>query len=84
MARDPDCNEEEMAIRVRLSVMLKHLRAKYGESQTDLADLIGMKRQYIVEVETARRNLPTYMLLRIARHYEVPMELIVAGRKGDL
>jgi len=76
---------EEKKMRLVISEQVKHLRMANGETQADLAELIGIPRQYVVYIEGGtRRNVPVFMIFRMARHWGVPMELICSGQTSDI
>ena len=55
---------------------LKQLRTKRGISQERLAQLAGMNRNYVGDVERGKRNPCLYNIVKIAEALDVhPMEL---------
>ena len=54
------------ALRARLARNLKAARADRGYSQERLAEVSGVSRSYIAEVETLNRNVTIDVLARIA------------------
>ncbi len=52
------------------------LRAERGISRRDLADALGVHYQTIGYLERGEYSPSLYLALRIAAHFEVPMEVI--------
>lgn len=52
------------------------LRSKRGLSQQELADAIGVSRKTISTVETGRFTPSVVIALKIAQHFEVPVERV--------
>lgn len=55
---------------------LKELRQKKGYTQSELADLLGIKRQAVYDIESGRYLPNTLIALRIAKIFGVPIEHI--------
>ena len=51
-------------------------RAEHRLSQTELANIIGVSRKTISTIEVGRFVPSTVIALRIARHFDVPVEEI--------
>jgi len=59
-----------------LSNRIRVFRAEHRMSQGDLADAIGVSRKTISTIEVGRFTPSTVIALKIARHFEVPVEEI--------
>lgn len=58
---------------------LVDLREKYGESQQDVADALGISRQYYQMIETGERQkkMDTTLVVGIAQHFSVSAAEII-------
>jgi putative transcriptional regulator len=63
---------------------IKVERAKLGISQTDLAERVGVSKQTIHSIETARFVPSTVLALKIARFFNVKVEQIFELEVSDL
>ena len=54
------------------------LRLQHKLSQQELADAIGVSRKTISTVETGRFTTSVVIALKIAAHFEVPVEQVFA------
>jgi len=61
---------------VRLRNRIRVFRAEHEMTQADLAAAIGVSRKTISTIEVGRFVPSTVIALRIARHFEVPVEEI--------
>lgn len=59
-----------------LSNRIRVFRAEHRMSQGDLADTIGVSRKTISTIEVGRFVPSTVIALKIARHFQVPVEEI--------
>ena len=59
---------------------LVNLRSQRNESQQDVADALGISRQYYAMIESGERQkrMDIVLLSAIAKHFEVPVYEIVA------
>ena len=55
---------------------IRVFRAEHRLSQTDLARIIGVSRKTISTIEVGRFIPSTIIALKIARHFDVPVEEI--------
>lgn len=53
---------------------IKELRARFDLSQAELADLVGVRRETIGNLEKGRYNPSLVLAWRIAAVFEVPIE----------
>lgn len=60
----------------RLDNRIRVFRAEHRLSQAELADAIGVSRKTISTIEVGRFVPSTIIALKIARHFEVPVEEI--------
>lgn len=56
---------------------LKKLRTQAGEKQADLAELLGVKPNQIVEMENGRKTTTFEKLTIICRHYNVSADYLL-------
>lgn len=56
---------------------LKKLRNQAGEKQADLAELLGVKPNQIVEMENGRKTTTFEKLTIICRHYNVSADYLL-------
>ena len=61
-----------------LSNRIRVFRAEYRMSQNDLAEAIGVTRKTVNTIAVGRFIPSTIIALKIARHFEVPVEEIFA------
>jgi putative transcriptional regulator len=60
----------------KLENRIRVFRAEHRMSQSDLAEAIGVTRKTISTIEVGRFVPSTVIALKIARHFEVPVEEI--------
>ena len=60
----------------KLQNRIRVFRAEHRLSQSDLADKIGVTRKTISTIEVGRFVPSTIIALKIARHFNVPVEEI--------
>ena len=53
---------------------IKVERAKKNLTQADLAEILGVSRQTIHAIETGKFVPSTVLSLKMARHFEIPVE----------
>lgn len=56
---------------------LKKLRTHAGEKQADLAELLGVKPNQIVEMENGRKTTTFEKLTIICRHYNISADYLL-------
>lgn len=56
---------------------LKGLRKEAGETQADLAALLGVKPNQVVEMENGRKTTTFEKLALICRHYQVSADYLL-------
>ena len=60
----------------KLENRIRVFRAEHRMSQSDLAEAIGVTRKTISTIEVGRFVPSTVIALKIARHFDVPVEEI--------
>ena len=63
-----------MTVSGELDNRIRVYRAEHRMSQSDLADAIGVSRKTISTIEVGRFVPSTVIALKIARHFDVPVE----------
>lgn len=61
---------------MELENRIRVYRAEHRLSQSDLAEIIGVSRKTISTIEVGRFVPSTILALKIARHFDVPVENI--------
>ncbi len=56
---------------------LRDLREDHDLTQTQIADYLGMKQSQYCRYERGLRDLPTDVLIRLARRYQVSSDYIL-------
>lgn len=79
---------EKQAVYERLGGNIRRARECRELNQGELADLIGMTRTSITNLETGRQGLQVHQLLLIARALNMSVddlldESVIAGPRGD-
>ncbi len=64
--------------RIALGRAVRKLRLKAGLSQESLADLAGINRTYIGDVERGKRNIALLNLVRISEALALPLSRLIA------
>lgn len=57
-----------------LQTRMKEFRARYNMSQSDLADLVGVRRETIGKLEKGKYNPSLKLAMDIARVFETTVE----------
>lgn len=55
---------------------LKDLREDADKSQTQIADVLGMKYQQYAHYENGEREIPLHHLITLARYYNVSLDYL--------
>ena len=63
--------------KVLYGLRLKKLRNRAGEKQADLAELLGVKPNQIVEMENGRKTTTFEKLTIICQHYNVSADYLL-------
>jgi len=63
----------------RFGVTLHQYRQQQGLTQPALAARTGIRRAYISQIETGKRNIAVLTLLRLARALDIPTAWLLAG-----
>ena len=66
-----------------LGERLKELRQQTGFSQEQVAERVGVSRQTINAMESARYVPSTVLALKVARVFSVPVEQVFTLEEGD-
>jgi len=74
---------EKSQLLINLGLKIKELRAKKNISQQELSDLIGVKRQYISQIETGDYNVTIDTLNKIANAFEINISDLLEGVEGE-
>jgi transcriptional regulator with XRE-family HTH domain len=62
---------------VNLGRRTKHFRASLGMSQQELADLLGISRPAVSQIEAGRRTVSADELVRLSEVFRVPLDVLV-------
>jgi transcriptional regulator with XRE-family HTH domain len=68
--------------RVAFGLTVKRLRLRKGLSQEQLADLAGIHRTYVGDVERGTRNIALVNMTRLARALEISLSRIIEQMEG--
>ena len=63
--------------RENFSRRLREVRNKAGERQADVAELLGVKPNQIVEMENARKTTTFEKLYKLCEHYNVSADYLL-------
>lgn len=66
-------------IRVRLGNRVRKLRREHGWTQVELADLLGIDRSYLSEIETGKKDPSLRVLKTIADGFELSLSQLLHG-----
>lgn len=62
---------------------LKYFRKKYGKTQKEIADFLGIVQQSYGHYETGRRQIPSENLVKLANYYNVSIDELVGRGSMD-
>lgn len=65
--------ENEEKVLQQFGCMVRILRKEHGLSQEGLANLVGLHRTYIGDIERGRRNVSLLNICKIAEALEIPV-----------
>jgi transcriptional regulator with XRE-family HTH domain len=68
-------------IRVRFGNRLRYLRKKKGWTQAEMADLLGLDRSYVGEIEQGKRNPCLLNLEVIANGLQISLPKLFSNMK---
>lgn len=74
-----DYLEVSTDIRVRLGNRIRALRRERGWTQVELADLLGVDRRYLSEIETGKKNPSLRVLKTIADGFGLSVSRLLRG-----
>lgn len=61
---------------------IKKLREKRGISRAAMAHVLGIKESKIQDIERGKQKLPSDLLTKLSRYFEVEVEHILTGASG--
>ncbi|OUO89684.1 transcriptional regulator [Gordonibacter sp. An230] len=64
---------ENASLKTQLGARIARLRTAMGLSQTTFALMVGISRQYLIDIEKGEANPTVDMLERIAGGFDVPV-----------
>ena len=70
---------EKSLLLVNLGLKIKELRNQKNITQQELSDLIGVKRQYISQIESGEYNITIDTLNKIAIAFQISMAELIDG-----
>jgi transcriptional regulator with XRE-family HTH domain len=68
-----------LQVLAKLGKRLREMRSARGMSQEVLAQLAGLNRNYVNQVECGRRNVSIVNLVKIAEALAVDLAVLIAG-----
>jgi transcriptional regulator with XRE-family HTH domain len=66
-------------IRVRLGNRIRTLRRKHRWTQVDLAEMLGIDRSYLSEIETGKKDPSLRVLKTIADGFKLTLSQLLRG-----
>lgn len=69
--------------RYKLGQRIYKYRKEIGESQTDIANLLGVKRQLVSRIELGLSNLPYDKAIILASHFKISVSELIDGETLD-
>jgi transcriptional regulator with XRE-family HTH domain len=66
-------------IRVRLGIRVRNLRKKSGWTQVELADILGVDRSYLSEIETGKKDPSLRVLKTLADGFGLSLPKFLRG-----
>lgn len=72
--------EEEDVVRSRVTRVLKALRLRTGYTQEELAELLGVTRQFYHYMERGSKTLRLHYLIAISEFYGVSLDFICKAK----
>lgn len=70
---------DEWATQARIAGVIKLYMAHHDESQTMLAEAIGVGQTDVSKILSCKKKLTIDLLGRIAQHYDIGYETLLAG-----
>lgn len=70
---------ENTSLKTQLGENVARLRAEAGISQGSFALMVGVSRQYLIDIENGRANPTVDMLERIAGGLDAPVSILFEG-----
>lgn len=72
-----------MLIRSAVGARVCALRTQSGQSQDQLAQMVGINRSHLSKVESGKANVSIDYLIKIANGYDVPLTFFFAGMENS-
>lgn len=66
-------------VRVKLGEKLRRLRKRRGWTQAEMADVIGLDRSYLAEIEEGKRNVCLLNIKAIADGLKLSLSRLFSG-----
>jgi len=75
---------EKSQLLINLGLRIKDLRDQKNITQQELSDLVGVKRQYISQIESGDYNVTIDTLNKIANAFEITLSELIVGVEGEV
>ena len=66
-------------IRIRFGLRLRTLRRKHGWTQVEMAEMLGVDRSYLSEIETGKKDPSLRVLKTIADGFKLTLSQFLSG-----
>ncbi len=66
----------EDEFRAHVAGKIKEARKNNGESQQDLADIVGCSRKKISQIESEQTSISAYLLYKITLYYNIDIDSV--------
>lgn len=73
------CLEVSTDIRVHLGNRVRALRRERGWKRVELAEMLGLDRSYLSEIETGKKDPSLRVLKRLAGRFQVSLSRLLRG-----
>ena len=74
---------EKSQLLVNLGLKIKEIRNQKNITQQELSDLVGVKREYITQIEAGDYNVTIDTLNKIANAFEISISDLLEGVEGE-
>ncbi len=68
---------------MEIATKLKEVRKKHGETQSDIAMLLGTTQHQISKYESGKHDIPAYRLAILCKHWKVSANYILGIEECD-